>query len=103
MYQFAHIETYARQPKSGRSISDIVAEAERKPGYRTHVTKPMPPVLLYGCTPIEAAEKATTWADISKDPTGRKIRKDGICLLAGVISYPREGDAWDRFKVAVVD
>lgn len=103
MYQFAHIETYARQPKSGRSISNIVAEAERKSGYCAHVTEPMPPVLLYGHTPSEVAEKATAWADDSKDPTGRKIRKDGICLLAGVITYPREGKDWDRFKTAVVD
>lgn len=103
MYQFAHVEAYARQPRSGRNIRDIAAEAERQPDYCSHVPSPRPPGIVYGCTPSEAVESAERWAAQHKDTLGRGLRKDGMCLLAGVISYPADGDNWEEFKNDAVE
>lgn len=120
-YQFIHIEGYARvgseqrrAPKKGKtgkvqverkwSASEIVAEAERRPDACQHVAEPKPPVILYGGSPSEALKMAEEWANQAKDAQGRKLRKDGLCMLAGVVSLPAERkDDWHLFKEAVID
>ena len=48
--------------------------------------------------------EATAWAEEATDERGRKLRKDGACLLAGVISLPRSQEAqWEQFKSKSVD
>lgn len=104
-YQFIHIDAYAREGssqkitdkktgkvtvKTVRSMRDITDEAERKEDACPHVLQPAPPTILFGCTPGQAADLADEWAVQAKDAQGRKYRKDGLCLLAGVISLPRE-------------
>ena len=119
-YQFIHIEGYARkgsrQLRKGKgkdkgkaievrkwSAAEIAAEAERKPGSCPHVDKPRQPGLLYGCSPSEAVRRAEEWGAQAKDAQGRKLRSDGLCMLAGVVTLPNtQKDDWLRFREAVV-
>jgi hypothetical protein len=108
-YQFLHIEGYARQgSQQGKgprkwSAREIAAEAMREPDACPHVAQPQPPVVLYGCTPAEAAKMAHDWADGSKDAKGRKLRRDGLVMAAGVVSLPSEHrHDWPRFRAATV-
>ncbi len=99
-YQFLHIECYARAAGAGkaggRTLRDVIAEAEREPAACPHIDAPRPPVLLHGADPREAAAWAEQQAGEAKDAKGRKFRKDGLCMLAGVVSYP---DGWDALGV----
>lgn len=108
-YQFAHIDGYARQggmAKTGRVLSaqQIADEAERKPGAHPHVKKPEPPIQRYGATPSEAVQMATAWAEQAVDPKGRKLRIDGLCLGAGVVSVPKNlpDELWPEYRNAVI-
>lgn len=109
-YQFLHIEGYARHgSKQGKStatkwsIRDIAAEAEREPDACPHVEAPQPPTVLFGCSPSEAGRLASDWGDASQDAQGRKLRSDGLCLAAGVVSLPNEQKAdWPLFRDATV-
>lgn len=98
MHQFIRVESYARQPRKGVNIRDIAAEAEREPDHCRHVEQPKAPNILYGSTPTIAVDKAEAWADQFTDSIGRGLRKDGMCLLSGVISYPAHGEEWEGFK-----
>jgi diadenosine tetraphosphate (Ap4A) HIT family hydrolase len=109
-YQFIHIEGYARtggKTKEGgkkKSIRQITNEVERVPGNTPHIEKPEPPKLIYGCAPGELEQLAENWASESKDAQGRKIRKDGLILLAGVASLSREEEQnFDDFAQATVN
>lgn len=112
-YQFIHIEAYARVGstqtttdktgakifKSKRSAGDIAAEAERNEAHSKHVSEPQQPKLLWGVSPSQAVAEATAWADGAKDAQGRKLRKDALCLLAGVVSVSaRDKDTWEEHK-----
>lgn len=103
-FQFFHVESYARSAGKGKagghSISSVMAEAMRVEGACPHVEQPQPPVLLFGVPPSEVEAAATTWAEQAKDSLGRKLRKDGLCLLSGTISCPPElTDAeWEAVK-----
>lgn len=117
-YQFLHLEGYARvgsrqervhhktkKPYTVQrlSVDEVAAEAEREPSACPHVMDPKPPVRLHGCSPSEAVERAKRWAEGVMDSKGRKMRKDGLCLAAGVISMPDEQRAdWPRFREAAV-
>jgi len=92
MYQFGHVEAYARKPQKGAwSIRDVAAEAERKREHCMHVEQPQEPIRVFGCSPSEAVEQAEAWGAQAKDAKGRKLRSDAPVLLAGVLSYPRQG------------
>ncbi|MBK0114498.1 MULTISPECIES: plasmid recombination protein [unclassified Delftia] len=113
-YQFIHVEAYAREgsqqskkdKKTGEisktkkhSASDIAGEAERKEGYCDHVAEPKQPKLCWGVPPSKAVAEATAWAEGEKDAQGRKLRKDALCLLAGVVSISNElEEFWDEHK-----
>lgn len=108
MYQFVHVESYSRTPpksaagggKEGRSVKWVVDEARRDPGAIPHVEQPQPPTYLYG-EPLEQLEATCeAWAATMTDAKGRKLRKDALCLAAGVVSAPHdiEPEAWDSFK-----
>ena len=99
MYQFGHVEAYARKPQKGAwSIRDVAAEAERKREHCMHVEQPQEPIRVFGCSPSEAVEQAEAWGAQAKDARGRKLRSDAPVLLAGVLSYPRQGEEWPEFK-----
>lgn len=107
MYQFAHVNSYARKPKQGKKAHEIAKEAERHPDHVRHLTErgiePQKPIQVFGCTPSEAVKEAETWGDQAQDAKGRKRRVDAPILLAGVISYPRHGEEWPQFKAAAVE
>lgn len=108
-YQFLHVECYARQGSQQRgqprkwSAREIAEEAERHPDACPHVEQPQPPKVLYGCTPAEAADLAEEWANAATDAKGRKLRRDGLALLGGVVSLPSEqAEDWPSFREATV-
>lgn len=95
-YQFIHVECYARAAGAGkaggRNLRDVIAEAEREAAACPHIGNPRPPILLHGAPPGEAAAWAELQAAEATDAKGRKFRRDGLCLLGGVVSYP---DTWE--------
>lgn len=125
-YQFFHVEAYAREESTkGRTqtkknsdgtytskevakekrgnVRWVIAEAKREQDSCYHIDSPQPPVVLLGNLDQVEAE-ATKWAEESTDAQGRKLRKDAHCLLAGVISLPREQEEnWEQFKAKSLD
>lgn len=91
-FQFIHVECYGRQAgkgkAGGRTVRSVVDEAERKPEACPHVDSPKPPAVVFGLSPTEAAAIAENRAGEAVDAMGRKMRADGLCLLAGVASFP---------------
>ena len=106
-YQFIHIDSYAREGSSqtktsmnkhgakvttttkSRSAKEILAEQWRLEGNCSHIKEPGKPGLLYGISPMDVLPLIDEWAENSKDAQGRKLRKDGLCVLIGVVSLPR--------------
>jgi hypothetical protein len=105
-YQFIHVEGYARSAGRGKTgghtLASIVAEAERRPGACPHVVDPQPARVVYGKTPAVAAEAAALWAETSKDARGHKLRRDGLCMLGGVVSVPEGFEGWPKYRKAAV-
>jgi len=107
-YQFIHVDSYGREgatqsktstDKNGKTVttttkgmsaSEILAEQWREIGACPHIKNPHKPGLLYGISPLEVLPLIDEWADQAKDALGRKLRKDGHCVLIGVASLPRE-------------
>ncbi|MDX7764569.1 plasmid recombination protein [Aeromonas caviae] len=99
MYQFGHVEAYARKPqKGGWNVHDIASEAERVPAHCKHVLMAKEPIRVFGCSPKEAVVLAEAWGAQAKDGLGRKLRSDAPVLLAGILSYPKDGQEWSAFK-----
>lgn len=100
--QFIHADSYGREAgkgkRSGNTVDSIVGEAEREAGQCYHIEEPEPPVILYGKSFKEAGEEAKKWAESMTDTRGHKYRKDGLCLVAGVISAPEDLKNWDKYK-----
>ena len=125
-YQFVHIECYAREESTkGRTqtkknadgtfsskevakekrgnVRWVIAEAKREQDSCYHIENPQPPLVLLGDLD-QVEQEATRWAEESTDAKGRKLRKDAHCLLAGVISLPRDEEAqWEQFKAKAMD
>uniref|UniRef100_UPI000B0ACA58 plasmid recombination protein n=2 Tax=Pseudomonas abietaniphila TaxID=89065 RepID=UPI000B0ACA58 len=104
MHQFIHINSYSlttpkKAKEGGHSVKSIVAEANRVPGNHPHVKEPLPPVLLHGKSLDDLEQTCESWAASMTDAKGRKLRKDALCLVAGVVSAPAEiGDGWQAFR-----
>lgn len=109
--QFAHIEGYGRKGgidhKTGervKNISEVSAEAERVKEYCPHVQNPQPPILHFGVMPSVVVKESEAWAAQAKDAVGRKLRIDGLCLAAGVISFPNERKKdWPEYRDAAIN
>lgn len=103
-FQFAHVDSFALKAAKGKtgghSVRSIIAEAQREPGACDHVTEPLPPTLLYGAPVSELEDICNEYASTMKDAQGRKMRADGLCLMAGVVSCPpgAEGDSWEKIR-----
>lgn len=121
MYQFSHVECYSLQtPKTaqhknkksgksstkiGRSVKSIVDEALRHDGAIPHIDHPQPPIHRYG-KPLEDLEaNCEAWLKTLKDARGHKMRKDALCLLAGVTSAPNDisEEAWKAFSEDAIE
>lgn len=100
-YQFIHVECYSRRPGKGKagghSISSVLAEARRDPDACPHIESPLSPMPIFGdIATVEAA--AFSWAAQAQDTRGHRLRADGLCLLAGVLSAPPDLRDWEGFK-----
>lgn len=98
-YQFAHLETYSRKGKDGRSVGFVLAEAGRRPDASVHVDDPRPPVVIYGQA-VEAVERihderAAAAKTATKAGRTRAIRSDQHTLATVVCSHPY---TWDEVK-----
>jgi hypothetical protein len=108
-FQFLHIEGYARSAGKGKAgghtVASILAEASRSPDACPHIAQPQPPILLFGCSLAEIEGNAEAWAESARDGIGRKLRKDGLCLLGGVVSAPDDmtPEQWEGMKRAALD
>ena len=108
-YQFLHLESYARVAGKGKAgghdLASIAAEAERGPEACQHIEQPQPPTLIFGCMPSEAAATAQDWAEQARDARGHALRKDGLALAAGVISWPedRPKEEWPAYRAEAVE
>lgn len=107
-YQFIHVNYYSRvaskKSSSKKSISDVLSEVRRVPSHSLHVAKPAAPKLLLGS--LESIESdVETYAASVVDGLGRKLRKDGLCLLAGVVSVPDDLPEveWKYYKKAAIE
>lgn len=116
MYQFVHVNSYARKvsvkskPRKGDekiwNVQDILDEATRKEGcFSKEITNPQPPIHIYGDPIEQIPETVQHWADNTKDSKGRKTRVDAKGLLAGVFSAepgtPQE--EWERIRADGVE
>lgn len=125
-YQFFHVEAYAREESTKQrtqtkknsdgtytskevakekkgGVRWVIAEAKREQDSCYHIENPQPPTVLLGDLD-QVEQEATRWAEESTDAKGRKLRKDAHCLLAGVISLPRDEEAqWEQFKAKSLD
>lgn len=103
-FQFAHVDSFAmkaaKRKTGGHSVRSIVAEAQREPGACDHVNDPLPPTLLYGAPVSELEGICSEYVATMKDAQGRKVRADGLCLMAGVVSCPpgAEAGAWESIR-----
>ena len=109
MHQFIRINSYSlvtpkKAKEGGHSVRSIVGEANRIPGNHPHVKNPQPPVLLHGKSLDDLEQTCESWSASMTDAKGRKMRKDALCLVAGVVSAPAEiGDGWQAFRDASVE
>jgi hypothetical protein len=108
-HQFIHVEAYGLnggKTKDGgtkRSIRQILNEVVRKPGSIPHIENPEKPEIIFGCEPEEIEAICQNYAENTRDEIGRKFRKDGLILLAGVASLPREREEdFEKFSDEVV-
>jgi len=107
-YQFFHIESYAREAGKGKAgghtSRSILAEAKREIDACPHVKNSLAPTVLFGNLE-EVEDEAKNWAESANDAIGRKLRKDGHCLLGGVFSAPDEMTAkdWANYRGAAVE
>lgn len=104
-YQFLHLETYGfvksncpsrtsnkkqrRAPERKWTIQEVIDEAMRVEGACDHVKDPEIPEEAVSVIPLkDLMSELKQRREASTDPLGRKIRKDALCLLAGISSYP---------------
>lgn len=103
-YQWIHVEGYGREAGRGKTggntMDGVIEEAARFPPACPHVKEPVFPTTIYGIGLDEVSDRAHAWAAKAKDARGHALRKDGLCLLGGVVSFPDGPSAkdWARFK-----
>lgn len=121
MYQFIHIESYSKSPpksaqhknkktgkasgkKAGHCVNYVVKEATRDPDSIPHIDNPQPPIYHHGKPLEQLEETCTAWMETMKDGKGRAMRKDALCLVAGVASAPHDisEEAWQAFRADLI-
>ena len=92
-FQFVHIESYSRKPsKSGRTVGNVLDEAERRLEASTHVAAPGVPVFVHGCglDTVRARHDEAVVAGRASMAGGRTraVRVDQHTMLTVVASHP---------------
>ncbi len=123
MFQFAHVEGYARSSakkvkvntktgekssKPKRSIAEIIAEALRDAGHCDHVENPQPPTFHFGDEPTMRGmlDRIERNCEEWKKQGNKTVRKDAQVLLTEVVSYergvgtPEDYADWERRNIA---
>lgn len=102
--QFIHIEGYARvesakATKKHGNIETIIGEAKRELEFSKHVSDPKKPMVLFGSLD-NLKEVVYQYTENTHDALGRKLRKDALCLLAGVVSVPSDltDEQWKSYR-----
>jgi hypothetical protein len=104
MYQFFHLETYSlNSTKKTKSFTSVAKELMRHVDAVPHIKNPLPPQILFGVDAYQAEAEIRRRSEKAKDKIGRKVRKDALLVLAGVMSYERTEALTDkeRFKLWV--
>lgn len=106
--QFIRANSYGlvapKKAKEGNhSVRSIIDEARRAPGNYPHVKNPQEPILLYGRPVDEIEDVCLSWSSTVTDAAGRKLRKDALCLVAGVVSAPAGMEQWPAYRDATVE
>jgi hypothetical protein len=54
--------------------------------------------------PAQAAQQAAAWAEQARDARGHALRKDGLCFVAGVVTWPeaRPEAEWAGYRAASI-
>ena len=90
--QCLHLSTAGLKPRKKQPrwscIAGVCAEGARAPHASKHIPFPVEPRLIHGISPIEVGRIAEERACQARDPLGKKLRRDGTALMAGVVSYP---------------
>lgn len=90
--QFIHLGAYGLTPRAGEPpwscIDGITTEGARQPNASRHIPYPREPRILAGVSPLEVGKLAKERALLAKDAKGRRLRREGVSLIAGVASYP---------------
>jgi Plasmid recombination enzyme len=91
--QFLHLASYGVKPRKGAKrwecIAGVCAEGARLPNASRHIPFPAEPNVLHGVSSVEAGHIAQERALQARSPSGkRRLYKNGVALLAGVVSYP---------------
>ena len=92
--QFLHLGAYGRSPRKSEPgwscVTGITREGARVPGACNHLRYRGEPLILFGCSPVEAGRLATDRANHAFDHgrRRRRLRRDGKAILAGIVSYP---------------
>lgn len=88
--QFIHLATYGTRSRAGEPqwscVDGITAEGARVPQASRHIAYRGKPTLLCGVSPVEAGRRALALAPEARDAKGRRLRRDGALLVAGVAS-----------------
>lgn len=98
-YQFAHLESYSRSGgRSGKlTVSDVFAEAVRKPEACLHVSVPKAPVHVYGRSLDDLQQRHDAVIAGAKESLAngrqRAVRKDTPSLWTCVLSHPATPEA----------
>jgi hypothetical protein len=110
VYQFIHLGAYGAEPhataKPWACVEGITEEGARVPKASRHIKYPKNPNTIYGISPAEVCREALALAAVARDVTKKKrLRNNGIVLLAGVASYPvlrvrlAEAGARDTYRI----
>lgn len=121
-YQFLHVNVYSRRAGKGKAggqdVRGIIDEVTRAPEASAHVPDPQPHELVFGCSPLdiplmcdEYAATMTSTHERKNRKTGkpeqvtRKMREDGLVLMAGVFSCPSEMPigTWEEYRDRMVE
>lgn len=84
-----HFDAFPKYPTQNKlSARQVIKKDMRQFGYPARILFPKPPTHLTGLTLDEVLVKAEKQAELARDTVGRKLRKDGLILLRGYVTYP---------------
>lgn len=120
--QFFRIQSFAAKANpAGQSVAQVLGEAARQPEFSAHVKSPQPPLVVFGLSPHEVAERHAEMVAAGAvsvrlaDGTikQRAVRSDRHTLMTAIASHPcltaqvmQDGkanadyQAWVRLNVA---